>query len=134
MPYLTGRPAIALGSSALLGLGYFGLSHVQQMHDALAAGQIVCCGMRPGNYGTWNIAGSVTTPKLVGEHAYAVVSVNMQTHKIVLRNTWGVDGGKYHGESVNGKWTQVPADGVDDGLVTINFDDFYGSFHHLSIS
>jgi calpain family cysteine protease/hemolysin type calcium-binding protein len=134
MPYLTGRPAIALGSPALLGLGYFGLSHVQQMHDALAENKIVCVGTRPGNYGTWDIGGSVTTSKLVGGHAYAVVSVNMVHHQIVLRNPWGVDGGKYHNAWVDGKWTKVPADGVDDGLVTINFDDFYGSFHHLSIS
>ena len=126
--------AIAVGSPALLGLGYLSLDNVQQMHDALAAGKIVCVGTRPGNYGTWNIAGSVTTPKLVGEHAYAVVSVNMDTHRIVLRNPWGVDGGKYHYEMVNGALTQLPADGVDDGLVTITFDDFFGSFHHLSIS
>ena len=111
-----------------------GLEHVQQMHDALAAGKIACVGTRPGNYGTWNILGSVTTPKLVGFHVYAVVSVDMQNEKIVLRNPWGVDGGKYHNKWVDGKWTKVPADEVDDGLVTINFDDFYGSFHNLSIS
>jgi len=48
-------------------------------------------------------------------HLYSVVSVNLATDKITLRNPWATDGG---GNS----------DGANDGYVTFTADQFYGFF------
>jgi Ca2+-binding RTX toxin-like protein len=121
MPYLTGRSADSHGVVDLFGWGHFGFSDMVMMKDALMAGKLVCACTRQGDYGTWNIGGSVTTGKLVGAHCYAVESINLATGQIVLRNPWGTDGGPN------------PV-GANDGLVTLTFDEFYGSFSNYAIS
>ena len=79
---------------------------------------MVCASTR-GDYGTGDW--SVSTPKLVGGHCYEVVAVNAQTRRVTLRNPWGVDGGTGSGDR-------------DDGIVTVTFQQFRGSFATVGIS
>jgi Calpain family cysteine protease/RTX calcium-binding nonapeptide repeat (4 copies) len=115
MPYLTGRPA---DSHEAYGIG-FSDSFILEMHAALAFHKVVCAGTRQGDYGPW--AWDVSTPKVIGSHCYEVVSVNVQAKTITLRNPWGVDGGSGSGDPT-------------DGLVTVTWDQFHGSFDTVGIS
>jgi len=115
MPYLTGRPA---DSHEAYGIG-FSQDFILEMHAALAAHKVVCAGTRQGDYGPW--AWDVSTPKVIGSHCYEVVSINVQAKTITLRNPWGVDGGSGSGNP-------------DDGIVTITWDQFHGSFDTVGIS
>lgn len=123
LPFLTGRQATAHGNE-VWGGGY-NTANDQEMKDIKAkldAGLLVCAHTRQGDFGYYNITGSVSTPKLVGRHCYAVVSVDLTTHQITLRNPWGKD-------QSNGSM-----DGANDGLVTISFNDFYQSMWSYAVS
>src|SRR5262245_28881285 len=115
MPYLTGRPA---ESHEAYGIGFTD-SFIMEMRDALAAHKVVCAGTRQGDYGPW--AWDVNTPKLVGAHCYEVWAINSQARTVTLRNPWGYDGGSGSGNP-------------DDGVITITWDQFHGSFDTVGIS
>jgi hypothetical protein len=134
MSYLTGR--VTSEALAVYVFNPFGItdsfehSDLVAMHDALAAGKLVCVGTRPGDYGeSNNVAGSVTTNKLVGGggHVYAVTAVDLNAGKVTLYNPWGHD-------VASGGQVSGPGDPDNDGIVVINFSEFYGSMEYLAIS
>jgi hypothetical protein len=121
LKYLTGRQVIGVGNQ-ITGGGYNTTNNAEMVYikQQLAAGKLVCACTRQGNYNTYNILGSVSTSKLVGHHCYAVDSVDFVNHQITLRNPWGVDGGS--------------GSGINDGLVTISFQQFYNSMWSYAVS
>ena len=123
LPMLTGRSAYSVGESWGSG-GHFnktGDAEMASMKLVLDAGCLVCACTNHGKYGAGNWLGDVTTPNLVENHCYAVVSIDMAGRTITLRNPWGTDG-------------YICADGKNDGLVTITFDQFYSSMWSYSAS
>jgi len=130
MSYLTNSSTPEHLCASPFGADHFQYSDMVAMHDALAAGQLVCAGTRPGDYGSNNFFGDVTTPKLVGDgsHVYAVTAVNLNTGMVTLYNPWGTDVlTDSKGNVVSGQ-----VSGANDGVVTITFDQFYGSFQYYA--
>jgi hypothetical protein len=114
MPYLTGREPDV---HEAYGIG-FSNDFILQMHAALINHKVVCASTRQGDYGPY--AWDVSTPKLIGSHCYEVVSVNVHSGLITVRNPWGVDGGTSSGDP-------------NDGLVTVTWSQFHGSFDTVGI-
>lgn len=70
---------------------------------------------------TWNTPlRGVSTALVIREHNYTVVGVNEAARTITLRNPWGWDGG-------------TPAGDPEDGLVTLSWADFRGSFQGYNV-
>jgi hypothetical protein len=121
MKYLTGRSVAGYGNEITGGDFATGNDAAMvEMKQKLAAGKLVCACTRQGGYGSYHILGSVSTPKLVAGHCYAVDSIDLVNNRITLRNPWGTDGGAYTG--------------ANDGLVTISFQQFYQSMWSYAIS
>jgi hypothetical protein len=100
-------------------LGSFTADDRQLMADALANHKAIAVGTRPGAFGTWDFFGSVTTHRLVENHAYVVLAVDDAF--ITLYNPWGYDG--------NGT-----ADGVDDGVLIVGWSAFKDSMLAIEIN
>jgi Ca2+-binding RTX toxin-like protein len=129
MPFLTGRAAYSRGESWGSG-GHFDKTKDHEMQNIqflLNSGSLVCACTNQGDFGTFNVLGSVSTPMLAGGHCYAVDSIDMAQATITLRNPWGSDIG-------DGKDATVPSGNPSDGLVTIAFDEFYNSMWSYSFS
>lgn len=131
LPYITGRPA-SLDLAGGTYLGSFGLSDLQKIKTALSAGKLVCAGSRQVDYGNV-LPGvvSVSSPYICGSHVYSVVSVDMVTKHITLRNPWGVDVTKDADKKI---LHNMAVQGDNDGIIVLNFDEFIGSFAMMSIS
>ncbi|MCE9566523.1 MAG: hypothetical protein K8U57_31250 [Planctomycetes bacterium] len=129
LSYLTGRSVSGYGNE-ITGGGYNTTNdaEMQSIKNKLAAGKLVCACTRQGDYGSWNIAGSVSTGKLCGAHCYSVESVNMNAGTVLLRNPWGLD--QDGGDNPHVKYT----DGPNDGYVTITFQQFYDSMWSYAVS
>jgi hypothetical protein len=116
--YLTGRSVDTHSTTT-----GFNDGNMEMMADALKANKAVCVLTNPGAYGSYNMLGTISTKKLVNFHWYSVESIDMDARTITLRNPWHKDGG----EQPEGEVTK-------DGLVTISFDEFYGSFKKYCMS
>jgi hypothetical protein len=135
MKYITGRDASVGLAVNVAGWNHFGLDTLQNLQTALSDGELVCASTRFGDYGTYNLLGSVTTPKLVGQHCYTVTNVSFAAQTVTLYNPWGRDGGAYLPVlGADGATHWIPSDGVDDGFVTVSFDEFIGSFQGVYVS
>jgi hypothetical protein len=128
MSYLTNAGTQEHLAASPFGWDHFQYSDMVAMHDALSYGQLVCAGTRPGDYGTFNVGGSVTTPKLVSSHVYAVTAVNLNAGTITLYNPWGID----VPTDSKGNVLSGQISGTNDGVVTLTFDQFYGSFQYYA--
>lgn len=129
LPFLTGSQVYGHGNQVSGGgFNTTNDAEMQNIKNDLNAGMLVCACTRQGDYGSWNIAGSVSTGKLCGAHCYAVDSVDMVNRKITLYNPWGVD--QDGGDDPHVKWY----DGDNDGFVTITFDQFYDSMWSYAAS
>jgi Calpain family cysteine protease/RTX calcium-binding nonapeptide repeat (4 copies) len=130
MSYLTNASTPEHFCVSPFGADHFQYSDMVAMHDALAAGLLVCAGTRPGDYGSNNFFGDVTTPKLVGDggHVYAVTAVNLNTKTVTLYNPWGTD----VLTDSKGNILKGQVFGANDGIVAISFDQFYGSFQYYA--
>jgi hypothetical protein len=56
-------------------------------------------------------------------HAYSVLGYDARTRTVTLRNPWG------HGEPRDASGR--PRDGIDDGVFTMSYDEFYGRFNAI---
>jgi hypothetical protein len=128
MSMLTGRANSSYGSFLSSG-GLYDTTNDQEMifiQKKLAAGKLVCAMTRQGDFDTFNVLGSVSTPMLSGAHVYSVESVDWFNMKVTLRNPWGSDiGDGTHATQVSGS---------NDGLVTISFTQFYDSMWNYYVS
>jgi hypothetical protein len=122
MPYLTGRKSHSHGNLQFINISDFDSDNLIEMKHALDAKQLVCACTRPGNFGGSNVLGNVKTGKLVGSHCYTIKNIDMQNNLVTLRNPWGRDGGP-----------QASGD-PKDAIVTVTFNQFYGSFRWYAFS
>ncbi len=135
MKYLTGRNSSNAFAVSNFGWVHFGSGEMQAMADDLAQGKLVCAGTRPGDYGSNNFFGDVTTKKLVGDggHVYSVLAVQFtggvygSLGTVTLYNPWGHD-------VASGGTASGPGNEESDGIVTVTFDQFYGSFEYIGVS
>lgn len=91
-----------------------GDEHFSNIAAAIRAGRLVTAS-------TWNTPlRGVSTNLVIREHNYTVVSVNEAARTITIRNPWGIDGGSGSGDP-------------NDGLITISWADFKGSFQGYNV-
>jgi hypothetical protein len=129
LPMLTGRQVYGFGNEVTGGgFNTTNDAEMQSIKNKLAAGKLVCACTRQGDYGSWNILGSVSTGKLCGAHCYAVESIDMNARTVLLRNPWGTDSDS--GNNPHVKYN----DGNNDGYVTISFQQFYDSMWSYAVS